>query len=525
MKNNLKTFLKLFLCLYVLTFVNLTFAQTQECFLPAHNFLLGSDDPTNGTYWTKPSTITDDTANTTPPFVHNVTKTFKAVGVSGQSNFVYGNTLNSYVTNGTEYLISTYVKYGNFQYLKWGITGGGTYYANFDIQNGTYTGTSVGIGNPGIEPVGGGWYRLSGIYTGNYAGIGKTFRMVFTYIATGSGTGSTMSGTETFYFTAPQVMLYSVTSPENKKYVPTTAGLAVWATAKDCNNELLREKIEKDSDGIARLNSNLLTYSEQADNAAYVKNSITVTANSTTAPDGTATADTLSETASTTDHYIRQSLSVTSGVQYSFSTFAKKGTRSFIQLSLPSTGFSTKYANFNLNNCSTGTVGSGVIASTTQALDGWCRVEIKATATGTASTQVYYTIVTTGEAPYSESYLGVVSNNLYVWGMQARLATSRPDYIQSVASSVSSVPTLGANSVTANALATDAVTEVKDGILGATAEGAYGASTFGGYIEKIKKYVANKLVKVGTAYEIKKDDGTTTYETGTTDGGGRTPSN
>jgi hypothetical protein len=47
---------------------------------------------------------------------------------------------------------------------------------------------------------------------------------------------------------------------------------------------------------------NLLLYSQEFDNAAWTKTSTTVTANSTTAPDGTTTADTLIPNTTNTYH-------------------------------------------------------------------------------------------------------------------------------------------------------------------------------------------------------------------------------
>ena len=54
--------------------------------------------------------------------------------------------------------------------------------------------------------------------------------------------------------------------------------------------------------------TNLLTYSEQFDNAAWVKSNVTVTANTaTTAPDGsTNSVDKMVEAATTTGHLVKQ---------------------------------------------------------------------------------------------------------------------------------------------------------------------------------------------------------------------------
>lgn len=54
--------------------------------------------------------------------------------------------------------------------------------------------------------------------------------------------------------------------------------------------------------------------------------------------------------------------------------------------------------------------------------------------------------------------------------------------------------------------------------------GAYAANTAGDYINKIKKYVANKITISGSTYSVKEDDGSTEFESGTTSTTERTPS-
>ena len=50
------------------------------------------------------------------------------------------------------------------------------------------------------------------------------------------------------------------------------------------------------------------------------------------------------------------------------------------------------------------------------------------------------------------------------------------------------------------------------------------ASSLGGYIDAIKKYVANRLVVSSGNYTLYKDDEATVFETGTTSASGRDPS-
>ena len=80
--------------------------------------------------------------------------------------------------------------------------------------------------------------------------------------------------------------------------------------------------------------ANLVTYSEQFDNAAWIKYEGTVTANATTAPDGTTTADAFIEsTTATTDHRLTfAGASAAVGQNLTLSVYAKANGRNFIAL-------------------------------------------------------------------------------------------------------------------------------------------------------------------------------------------------
>jgi hypothetical protein len=78
--------------------------------------------------------------------------------------------------------------------------------------------------------------------------------------------------------------------------------------------------------------TNLVLRSEEFNNASFQKNFSSVSANTTTAPDGTLTADTWTGDGTSGIHYLAQTVSATSGVAYTQSVFAKKGTNNFLQI-------------------------------------------------------------------------------------------------------------------------------------------------------------------------------------------------
>ena len=79
-----------------------------------------------------------------------------------------------------------------------------------------------------------------------------------------------------------------------------------------------------DSDGLVKKSPhNLQVYSQDFDNAAWSKARVTVSANATTAPDGTLTADKIVETTDSGAHYWRDFASAVAGERFFFSVFAK----------------------------------------------------------------------------------------------------------------------------------------------------------------------------------------------------------
>lgn len=72
-------------------------------------------------------------------------------------------------------------------------------------------------------------------------------------------------------------------------------------------------------------------------------------------------------------------------------------------------------------------------------------------------------------------------------------------------------------------LNTSLLADIRSGVWSHNAEDVYSESSMGGYLEKIKKYVCNKITKSSGTYTIFKDDESTTYETGTTSPSERNP--
>lgn len=169
--------------------------------------------------------------------------------------------------------------------------------------------------------------------------------------------------------------------------------------------------------------TNLLTYSEQFDNAVWAKLNATVTANATTAPDGTMTADKLVENTSTSSHYVEQAVSVINGTSYTFSVYAKAGERPGIllgcYLGAPFT------ARFNLSIGIISSTSSGATANITPLNNGWykCSITMTSAVTGTAWFDYYIDNGTVS------SYTGDGTSGIYIWGAQLEAGAFATSYI------------------------------------------------------------------------------------------------
>lgn len=173
---------------------------------------------------------------------------------------------------------------------------------------------------------------------------------------------------------------------------------------------------------------NLLTFTNEFANAAWTKTRSSITANSTAAPDGTNTADTLTAQAATGNHAVETAVSFTSGLPYAISVYAKAGTSSFLQIMGFSTPFGVNaFANFNLASGAVGTVGSSATASIQSVGNGWYRCVMVATATGTG-TGFAYNMVQSATSARNESWTAAGTETLFIWGAQLEQASSATDY-------------------------------------------------------------------------------------------------
>jgi hypothetical protein len=186
---------------------------------------------------------------------------------------------------------------------------------------------------------------------------------------------------------------------------------------------------------VEKVRTNLALYSQEFDNAYWLKTNSTITANSATAPDGTLTADKVVENALLGEHGVARVGAMTAAGVYALSVFVKAAERTRIAIGNSSAG---NYAIFDLSlgtvvQASSGTVTNGKISSIDA--NGYYRVSCTITVAAPASASI--TLVSTGTTIL---YLGDGTSGLFLWGAQLETGDIATDYIPTTTTAVSVGP-------------------------------------------------------------------------------------
>ena len=164
---------------------------------------------------------------------------------------------------------------------------------------------------------------------------------------------------------------------------------------------------------------NLIRYSEQFDNAAWTKANVTISANATTSPDGTANADFIVEdSTASTQHRVSISVSTTNSI-HTLSVFIKQGTgtrNAYIDIG-------TTYCYYNFSTGVITVIGGTAIAENYGG--GWYRLIMTSTSAVTPAT--VYIGLANGN---NETYSGNGTSSIAFWGAQLVEGSTAKDYLR-----------------------------------------------------------------------------------------------
>ena len=320
------------------------------------------------------------------------------------------------------YTISVYAKANTLSNINLQWYDGVSAFSQSNVFN-LSTGITTGA-NQSIENVGNGWYRCSYTITTTQTGT------QYPYVVLNNGSSAYYTGTgQSLYIWGAQL----VTGTSAKEYFPTTDRLNVPRldyTNSSCPSILVEPQ-----------RTNINKYSEDFTNGIYYNQNTTIIANSTTAPDGTSTADKLVITGSGVTSIFSE-VATTSGNYYTTSVYVKKAETQYVNLGFIYSAGIYAGTQFDLNN---GTIKrnssltyTNLSSTITNVGNGWYRLTV--TCLINVGFEAYPTILpSNAEWTSGEPRQNLTGNNTtgaYFWGLQMELGSYATSYIPTVASSV-----------------------------------------------------------------------------------------
>lgn len=268
--------------------------------------------------------------------------------------------------------------------------------AFFDLQSGSTSSGQIAS----IVPLSDGWFRISCRASNNATGNVSAQSFIYSDQQIGD-----------FYVWGAQLEQ----SRAANGYLKTEASTITSPTNSTFGVETVRE--EAKGWLIEGASTNLLTYSEQFDNAAWSKTRCTITENASTAPDGTNTANEI-VTTSSGSCYINQNYTGTAGEAITISAFYKNVNASdSAYIRVDGTTVSFQFDGTPISVPSTYSLSVKLLS------DGWVRVAVTRTLSATGGIGLQIGVIASN-----------VGEKLYVWGAQIEELPFASSYIPTTTS-------------------------------------------------------------------------------------------
>jgi hypothetical protein len=184
--------------------------------------------------------------------------------------------------------------------------------------------------------------------------------------------------------------------------------------------------------------TNLAQRSQAFNSSPWDRSGATITADAATAPDGTMTADVLTEDANTVVHRTFQQIGLAANTQCTFSFFTKRVTGARNVFVIVQIGADLLYCRINLATGAViqqgaGGTASGVAASTVAFADGSWRISLSgivSTISSNPFAQIYMANTATADGPTAPLYAGNGTSSIALWGAQFEAAPFASSYVK-----------------------------------------------------------------------------------------------